>query len=143
MSGQPANTDISIYRTVRAYRQDLRHESVEALIKRLRPLVMSVPGREVLTGVLYRDTAVTDFSPYMGQASVTATRGFPIVIGIFPTVTFAEAQEGLTDIDFAFTIGGDRFLHNTAAGLPAEDLQGDLRTLYADNLPAGELYPGE
>jgi hypothetical protein len=126
MSAQPANTAISVYRNVRSYRKALRHEAVAALTKRLRPLIMSVPGEEILVGVLTRDTAVQDFSPYCGEARFGAGRGFPIVVGLYQVKTFATAQENLPSIDFAFQIGSDMFLTNVAAGL-TRDLQGDLR----------------
>lgn len=131
MSAQPANTDIKIYRTVRAQRQPLWHDSVASLIKRLRPLVMAVPGEEIRVGVLARDTSVSDFSPYMGEARHNATRGFPIVIGLNKQVSFATAQTQLPDIDFAFQIGQDRFLKNVLVGLDG-DLHGDTRDLTAD-----------
>jgi hypothetical protein len=126
MSAQPANTTIGVYRNVRSYRKALRHEAVAALTKRLRPLIMSVPGEEVLVGVLTRDTAVQDFSPYMGEARFGAGRGFPIVVGLYGVKTFAAAQEGLPSIDFAFQIGSDMFLTNVTTGL-TRDLQADLR----------------
>ncbi|MCK9557760.1 MAG: hypothetical protein M0R50_06935 [Candidatus Cloacimonetes bacterium] len=126
MSAQPANTSISVYRNVRSYRKALRHEAVAALTKRLRPLIMSVPGEEVLVGVLTRDTTVQDFSPYCGEARFGAGRGFPIVVGLYQIKTFGAAQEGLPGIDFAFQIGSDMFLANVHASL-TRDLQGDLR----------------
>lgn len=128
MSAQPANTDIKVFRTVRSYRQDLKHESVAALIKHLRPLVMSVPAEEILVKALTRDTNVSDMSPFMGEARFGAGRGFPIVIGLAPVKTFADAQTGLADVDFAFQIGQDKFITNTSAGL-AGDLHQDLRDL--------------
>lgn len=126
MAAQPANTDINVFQRVRAYRADRRHESVEALTKKLRPLVMSVPGQEILSGVLTRDAAVADFSPYMGEARWNAGRGFPIVIGLHPVKTFAAAQEGLLGVDFGFKIGRDAFLADAQAHLD-RDLFGDLR----------------
>lgn len=131
MAAQPANTDIQVFRTIRAYRQALRQESVAALIKRLRPLVMSIPAREILVGVLTRDTTTRDMSPYMGQASATATRGFPIVVGLLDQVSFANAQSNITAVDFAFQIGQDKFLQNTVVGL-TRDLHQDARNLTAD-----------
>lgn len=128
MAAQPANTDISVYRSLRSFRQAHRHESVAALIKRLRPLVMSIPADEIQVEVLARDTNVVDFSPYMGEARHNASRGFPIVVGLKDTVSLESAQEGLTDVDFAYQIGGDFFITNTAAGL-AGDLQGEALTL--------------
>src|SRR5574343_389162 len=108
MAAQPLNTDILVYRNIRAFREAHRHESVAALIKRLRPLVMSIPAEEILVEVKARDTSVADFSPYMGEARHNATRGFPIVIGLKAPVTFATAQVGLADVDFAFQIGHDK-----------------------------------
>jgi hypothetical protein len=131
MSAQPLNTDISVYRSIRSSRRADRHESVAALIKRLRPLVMNIPADEILVEVKARDTNVADFSPYMGEARHNATRGFPIVIGLKDQVSFALAQTTLTDIDFAFQIGQDKFLANTAAGLD-QDLHEDARDLTAD-----------
>lgn len=128
MSAQPANTDIKVYRTVRSFRQTHRHESVAALIKRLRPLVMSVPGHEILVEVKSRDTSVTDMSPYMGEARHNADRGFPIVIGLASSVPFSDAQTNLPEVDFAFQIGSDKFIGNTTVGL-SRDLHQDLRDL--------------
>ena len=43
-------------------------------------------------------------------------------------VSFVEAQEGMAGIDFAFTIGRDKFLQPTSAGLSRDNHQ-DLRDL--------------
>jgi len=131
MSAQPANSTISVFMNLRSYRRDLRHESLAAICKRLRPLVMVIPGHEILVGVLTRDTNVKDMSSYMGEARFSAGRGFPIVIGALGQVSFAEAQSDLADINFAFQIGTDRFLTNTAAGLSG-DLFGGARSLSPD-----------
>jgi len=128
MASQPLNSSISVFRSVRAFRQDHRHESIAALTKQLRPLIMSVPGEESLVGVLARDTAVSDFSSYMGEARYGASRGFPVVVGLTTPKTFEAAQEGLSGVDFAFTIGRDRFLKNSADSLDG-DLHGDLGDL--------------
>lgn len=141
MSAQPANTSISVYRALRTQRQILRSDSVAAIIKRLRPLVLIKPGEELSVGVLKRDTTTRDFSPYMGQASYSGkdqqgnTRGFPIVIGLLPEATFVDGQVlgGPDDlntqgdaikVDFAFTIGGDKFLKATSAANATADLFG-------------------
>ena len=128
MAAQPANTDITVFRRIRSFRAMHRHESVAALIKRLRPLVMSIPADEILVEVKSRDTNTADFSPYMGEARHNAGRGFPIVIGLKDTVSFANAQNNLPDVDFAFQIGHDKFLTNTTVGLSG-DLHQDARDL--------------
>lgn len=129
MSAQPLNTEIKVYRTVRSYRNQRRHESVEAIIKRLRPLIMSIPSHELLTEVKAYDTTKKDFS-------VWGRNGQPIVIGPKDDVTYAEAQEGMAAVDFAFTIGADKFITNTEAGLTG-DLQDDLRDLDPNLDPVG------
>lgn len=122
MASQPANTSIQVYLRLKGVRKSLRHESVAALTKKLRPLVLSVPGEEVLVGVLARDTTMSDFSPYMGEARVGASRGMPIVVGTLPEVTFADAQETLANVDFAITIGADKFIQSAEASLATNDL---------------------
>lgn len=124
MSAQPLNTDITVSRRLRSFRQMHRHESVAALIKRLRPLVMSIPADEILVEVKSRDTSVSDFSAYMGEARHNASRGFPIVIGLKDQVSFANAQTNISDVDFAFQIGHDSFLENTTVGLSGDLHQG-------------------
>ncbi len=132
MSAQPANTSIKIYRSIRSYRAYAAHTSVANRIKSLAPLVMSVPGREgVFTKIEARDTNVSDFSPYMGEARTTAVRGYPVVIGVAPQVSYNNAQGNLAGIGFGFQIGQDKFLTNTEAGL-TRDLHKDVRALSAD-----------
>ena len=128
---QPLNQDISVRLNIRSYRASHRHEAVAALTKGLRPLVLSVPGQEILVGVLNRDTTVADFSPYMGQPRHGAARGFPIVVGLLDRVSFANAQTNLPDAAPAFAIGHDKFIHNTDATLSG-DLYGDAQDLTAD-----------
>ena len=89
---------------------------------------MSIPANEVQVEVLTRDSNTVDLSSYMGQASHSATRGFPVVVGLRDTVSLEAAQEGLSNVDFAFQIGGDHFIQNTAAGLSG-DLHGAAQAL--------------
>jgi hypothetical protein len=113
MSAQPANTDIKIYRNIRTTRDYRRHDSIAAIIKKLRTAVAVIPGAETLVGVLTRDSAVTDASPYMGQAAAGASRGFPIVVGINKQTSFKKLQTSLANVDFAFQIGSDFFVTTT------------------------------
>jgi len=92
---------------------------------------MSIPGREDLVEVKTRDTSVSDFSSYMGEARVTATRGYPIVVGLRDQVSLANAQGNMPGIGFAFKIGQDSFITNTDAGL-VRDLHQDGRKLAPD-----------
>lgn len=127
MAEQPANVEISVKRSVRAYRQDLRHESVFNLINRLRPLVMSVPGEELLTTTLSRaadtDDDVVTTALLEGRGS-----GLPVVRGLAPVTTLAEAVAGVPNLDFPVRIGRDVFLQK-ADGFETEDLHQDLRDL--------------
>jgi hypothetical protein len=118
MATQPANTDINVFRKVRGFRQAHRHESVGALIKRLRPLIVSVPAEEILVTYQNRDTSATDMSPYMGEARANATRGMPRVVGLRAVRTFASvAGTSGKSLDFPIQIGQDMFLRLTTAGL--------------------------
>jgi hypothetical protein len=131
MSAQPLNTSISVFRTIRTQRNILRNDSVAAIIKHLRPLVTIVPGGETTVGVLARDTATKDFSPYMGEASWNAGRGFPIVVGTLKQLSFADAQANIASADFAFQIGSDLFLKSSAALNASADLYGQASTAKA------------
>jgi hypothetical protein len=106
----------------------IRHDSVASIIKRLRPLTLVKPGEEVLVGVVHRDTTVSDFSPFMGQAAAGATRGFPIVVELLPTATFEQGQ-GLASADFAYQIGSDKFIKATAATNATADLFGEAAAI--------------
>jgi len=126
MASQPSNTDIQVFRTVRSFREDLRHESVKALTGRLRPLVFSVPAQTDRVEVKARTAAVTDFSAFMGQPAAGATRGLPVVIGPRDAKTF-DTVESLTGINFPFTVGADKFVETSSANLAANDLHQQLR----------------
>ena len=130
---QPANTDINVFRNVRSFRQAHRHESVAALVKRLRPLVVSVPAEEILVEYQNRDTSSTDFSSYMGEANHTATRGFPRVIGLRAVKTYASvAGTASKNLDFPFQIGSDNFIALTSTGLTSatnSDLHATVRAV--------------
>jgi hypothetical protein len=131
MSAQPLNTSISVFRTLRTRRNISRYDSVAAIIKNLRPLVLVVPGQEITAGVLTRNTGVTDCSPYMGQAAAGATRGFPIVVGTFKQLSLETGITRITGEDFAFQIGSDKFLKNTSATVASADLFGSAKTALA------------
>ena len=132
MSAQPLNTSISVFRTIRTQRNILRHDSVAAIIKHLRPLIAIVPGQEISAGVLTRDTSTKDLSPYMGQASFGSGRGFPIVVGTFKQLTFSNAQAHIADADFAFQVGADKFIKATSASNATADLFGEAATALAN-----------
>lgn len=80
--------------------------------------------------MLTRDTTVKNFSPNCGHAAAGAVRGFPIVFGLMPVLSFSAAVTSVANIDFPFVIGQDQFIESNAAGL-AGDLYGELRALDA------------
>lgn len=125
---QPLNTSIKIYRSIRSYREISRSDSIAAATKKLKPLVMSVPGQEEGVVVKSRDADFGDFSAYMGEASSQAVRGYPVVIGLRDQVSFASAQNEIAGVSFAYTIGQDKFIENSEDSL-SNDLHGDLRDL--------------
>ncbi len=125
MASQPLNTTISVYRRVRSQREAQRHDSIKNITDRLRRLILVDPGNEIRTSVIDRDTAVTDFSTYMGQASALATRGHPIVVGVQARKDFSVVTQ-LTGIDFPVEIGSDKFVQENAANVGG-DLYQDAR----------------
>jgi hypothetical protein len=125
MASQPLNATIAVYRTVRAQREPDRHESIKNITGHLRGLILVDPGNEIRTRVVARDTAVTDFSPYMGHASALATRGMPVVVGVQARKDF-NVVEQLTGIDFPVEIGADKFVQEDSTNVGG-DLHQDAR----------------
>ena len=125
MASQPLNTQISVYRRVRAQREPQRHDSIKNITGKLRRLILIAPGEEIRTAVVSRDTGVTDFSTYMGQASASATRGHPIVVGVQAVKDFSVVQQ-ISGVNFPVEIGGDKFVEETAATV-GNDLHQDAR----------------
>ena len=123
MASQPLNTTISVFRTVRAQREPDRHDSIKNITGHLRSLILVDPGNEIRTTVVARDTAVTDFSPYMGHASSQVTRGLPVVVGVQARKDFDVVMQ-LTGIDFPVEIGADKFVSEDATNVGG-DLYGD------------------
>ena len=115
MASQPANSTIAVHRRVRAYRQDLRHNTIKDLTMRMRPLIMSVPGEEVLVSQTL-DAVITDAFRY----------GHPVVRLLREVTTFEEAAEGISGLEFPIEVGRDKFLNKDAAHV-REDLHQDLR----------------
>ncbi|MHA2231327.1 MAG: hypothetical protein ACXAB4_02435 [Candidatus Hodarchaeales archaeon] len=124
MASQPANVEILVKRRVRSYRQNLRHNNVHALVNRLRPLVMSVPSEETLdltVRVADPDDDIVTTALLEGRGS-----GLPVVRGLAPVTTLAEAVAGVADLDFPVRIGQDLFLNKSDAAV-TDDLHQNLR----------------
>lgn len=147
MASQPANTDISVRYMVRAYRQDLRHEAVLALLgfPGMRPAVMSIPGGLKTNGGTFvagtiqkgetlisetRDTGADDVvtTALLGARLDGATSGLPVVRFLKATVTAAAAVAGIAHLDMPLRLGRDIFLFKRA-GFLTDDLHQDLRNV--------------
>ena len=113
MASQPLNATINVFRRVRSQREAQRHDSIKNITDRLRRLILVDPHNEIRTRVVSRDTAVTDFSTYMGQASALASRGHPIVVGVQARKDFSVVQQ-LTGINFPVEVGADKFVEDDA-----------------------------
>lgn len=124
MASQPANVEILVKRRVRSYRQNLRHNNIHGLVNRLRPLVMSVPSEETLDLTV----RATDADEDIVTTALLEGRGtgLPVVRGLAPVTTLAEAVASLADMDFPVRIGQDVFLNKVDASVTA-DLHQDLR----------------
>jgi len=126
MASQPANQTINVFRRVRTFREDLRHESVKNITSWLRGLVFSVPSEEVRTVNGDLDTSVSDLS-------VFAKDGFPITVGVRAAKDFStvEALGALAGSPAGaqvrvIEIGHDKFVEHREQNLD-RDLHQDLR----------------
>ena len=126
MASQPLNQTIKVFQRIRSQREPERHDSIKNIIGHLRRLILIAPGQEIRTVVGSRDTAVTDFSAYMGEArGVDAAgapfRGLPVTIGVKQVKDFSVVSQ-LTGIDFPVEIGADKFIQETAAAVGSSDI---------------------
>ena len=125
---QPLNTSITIQRRVRTKRDIGRNDSIATMTKHLAPEIVVVPGQEITSGVLTRDADFVDFSPYMGEASHVADRGFPIVVGALPKVTLGDLADGVSDLDYMVVVGPDKHFHKVDDAI-SDDLFGEVGSL--------------
>jgi hypothetical protein len=130
MASQPANTQISVFRTVRT-RVDLGlFASIKERTQRLGTAFVMVPGEEIDT-YLTLDSAGTN-TP---GPSPAWRFGMPVSVNTRVRSTVAEMHTDMAAdldagaLDFDKQIVGtkqDRFLQNTSAAV-ASDIQGDAR----------------
>lgn len=125
---QPLNTSISIQRRVRTKRDIGRYDSIATVTKNLAPEIVVLPGKEITSGVLTRDSDFSDFSPYMGQASHVDERGFPIVVGVLPKVGLDDLVDGVSGLDYVVMVGPDKHFHKVDDNL-TDDLFGEVADL--------------
>ncbi len=123
-ASQPANTDIKVYRTIRAQRDLPLHRSVFETFQRVTPLIMVVPGEET-TVIETRDASenVLDTTLTLGRSS-----GLPIVRETRSGPSLEAAAEGISGLGFPIVIGQDVFLEKTTANV-ADDLHEELRDI--------------
>lgn len=124
MASQPSNTEITVKRRVRSYRQNLRHNNIHGLVNRLRPLVMSIPADETLDATV----RATDTDEDIVTTALVEGRGtgLPVVRGLKPVLSLAEALVAVQNLDFPVVIGQDKFLQK-ADGFETDDLHAELR----------------
>jgi len=124
MASQPANTEISVYRRVRAQVEARRHDPVN-IIGRIRPKIIAIPAEEVRV-IETRDSLITD------AQSVSGNRlGHPLVRYLRPELTPANVLDNVTGLDFPVRLTNsyrDLFVQKSAANL-GDDLQSEVRAL--------------
>lgn len=140
MASQPANSLINVRYMVRSYRQDLRHESVLALLgfPGLRPAVMSIPGGlktnggTMLAGTLRKDETLISETRASSVEVTTSLddnkTGLAVVRFLKPTVTLAAAVSGISNLAMPLRLGRDVFLFKKDA-YNTDDIQQDLRNV--------------
>ena len=131
MAEQPANALIEIFRTVRSYRNDLRHESIKVLgVKQGREPVMSVPAREYLVADT-KDGVVSDAFRY-GHGVVTFPRAF---------VGLGDVTANVSQLKLVRLIGGRDYFVTHTAGNNTRDLHAEIRVLDKAANPANTIQP--
>jgi hypothetical protein len=115
MAEQPVNATISVFRHVRAQRQEIRHDAVKPITGRMRSLVVIVPSREILVDET-RDAVVSDFFQF----------GHPIVRYLRPVTTVATVRAGVAGLQMPIRIGRDQFIVKDQAHR-TEDLHANVR----------------
>lgn len=147
MASQPANSLINVRYMVRSYRQDLRHESVLALLgfPGMRGAVMSIPGGLKTNGgtfaagtiqkseILVSETRDTDDDGVVTTALLGARldgddSGLPVVRFLKPVLTLGAAVAGLTHLAMPLRLGRDVFLFKQDA-YNTDDIQQELRNV--------------
>jgi len=118
MASQPANAAIEVFRTVRTYRQDLRHESLKVLFPSQRDMVMSVPAREVIAAQTH-DGVVSDAWRF-GHPVVTFPRNF---------VELDDVVANVTDTKLQRLIGGRDVFVTKTSGNNTDDLHAEVQAL--------------
>jgi hypothetical protein len=116
MAEQPALSNVSIFRTVRAYRgEELRHDAIKPITHKMRGLVVSVPAREVLVQET-RNASLSDAFRF----------GHPVVRHLRSVCTLDDVTSGVSGLEFPTRIGRDVFLAKDENNL-ADDLHQEVR----------------
>lgn len=118
MGAQPLNTNISVYRRIRTFRDNRRHTSIKHLTTPFDGDLVAVPGEEIQV-VETRDAVVTDAFRF----------GHPVVVAPRQSCTLAALYAGVSGLDFPVRmVGNPRELQvqNAAASI-TNDLYADAR----------------
>jgi hypothetical protein len=118
MGAQPLNTNISVYRRLRTYRENRRHTSIKHLTTPFDGDLVAVPGEEIQV-VETRDAVVTDAFRY----------GHPVVVAPRAGCSLATLYAGVSGLDFPVRLTGnprELQVQNAAASIN-NDLYADAR----------------
>lgn len=118
-SSQPLNSTITVYRRLRAQRQDQRHDSVRSILSPgFRALETVVPGEEVR--VVRNLNASFKSDRYF--------KGHQVYVQNRTALTYAAAVAGITGIEIPFQIGRDKFINKNLANV-GDDLFAEAQAL--------------
>lgn len=124
MASQPANTQITVARTVRTRVQTRRNASIKEVAQRFGDREVIAPGEEIDT---YN---VIDTGGVVAPGPNPAWRyGMPLVVESRTRATTTDVLSGVTGLDFPVQIVGTRhdLFIQKAAGHLTEDLHQDVR----------------
>lgn len=125
MASQPANADISVRYMLRTYRQDLRHESVLAILgfPGMRGWVLSVPGKETLVTENRGSVSAGVTTSLQGDGSLN----LPVVRVLRAVKTWTDVKN-ITHLDMPLRLGRDLFFFKKSA-YNTEDIMGSATAL--------------
>jgi hypothetical protein len=127
MGAQPLNTNITVFRRLRTFRENRRHTSIKHLTTPFDGDLVAVPGEEIQVVETRDANFVTDAFRFVQRDGTVL--GHPIVVQPRDPCTLATLYAGVSGLDFPVRLPGnprELQVQNTPAAVD-NDLYGDAR----------------
>jgi hypothetical protein len=131
MADQPANTAISVFRTVRTRTDVNRNASIKQMAQRLGTRVVIAPGEEIDAYYALADTAAASAAAGVPGPNPGWRYGMPVVLETRTRATVNDVYAGVASLAFPVKIvgnGNDLFIEK-AAGHLTDDLHTQVRAV--------------